>query len=127
MFGIAHLAALLASPIFATYASRVGAKTVFISGSLLQSLCGGILFALLDDVDDKTLFLCLSYLLRALFGLGNAGAFCSALGMVISYFPSRATGFLAILETFFGLGYLIGKNSAVYYNEKKYNQHLCYL
>ncbi len=108
MFGISHLAAMLTAPFFAANTTKLGAKTVLIVGSFLQCLFGGILFALLDEVNGTAAFLGLSYLLRFVFGIGNAGAFCAALGIVISHFPSKATTLVAMLETFFGLGYLIG-------------------
>ncbi len=43
-----------------------------------------------------------------MFGVGNAAAFCSGLGMVVAEFPSKATALVATLETCFGFGYLLG-------------------
>ncbi len=47
VFGIAHLAAMIFAPFFAATSPKIGAKNVFVVGSLLQSLFGGLLFAFL--------------------------------------------------------------------------------
>ncbi len=81
VFGIAHLAAMIFAPFFAATSPKIGAKNVFVVGSLLQSLFGGLLFAFLvrfllflfpmriffllqDKVNDTTTFLSLSYSFR---------------------------------------------------------------
>ncbi len=84
VFGIYYLAALLFSPFFAAYTPRLGTKGVFIAGGLLQGVFGGLLFAMLDDVDDTMTFIYLSYLCRFMSGAGNSATFCAGSGMVLS-------------------------------------------
>ncbi len=64
VFGVAHLSAMLASPFFASWTSRLGPRRVFLLGTAFQFLGGGILFGLLEHVRDPNTFLWMSYVLR---------------------------------------------------------------
>ncbi len=66
MFGVAHLSAMLASPFFASWTSRLGPRRVFLLGTAFQFLGGGILFGLLEHVRDPKTFLWMSYVLRCI-------------------------------------------------------------
>ena len=70
VFGIANLSLFLFSPIFGAYATRIGPKTCFNCGAVLQGV-SGFLFAFLPYCTTTGLFIGLSYLLRFLEGLGK--------------------------------------------------------
>ena len=63
VFGIANLAAFLASPLFGKFGTKIGPKLLYNIGALLQPTCG-IIFGFLSHVDNTALFLGLSYFLR---------------------------------------------------------------
>ena len=73
VFGIANVSLLIFSPIFGKYGTKIGTKTCFNVGSVLQGV-SGFLFAFLAYFDENqtTSFLGLAYLLRFLEGLGNS-------------------------------------------------------
>ena len=70
VFGIANLSLFLFSPIFGAYATKIGPKTCFNCGAVLQGV-SGFLFAFLPYCSTTGLFIGLSYLLRFLEGLGK--------------------------------------------------------
>ena len=64
VFGIPNLAGLLSAPFVGTLGSKhVGVKRLFIVGSFLQFACG-ILFGLGTLINNHTIFLLFSYVLR---------------------------------------------------------------
>ena len=71
VFGIANLSLFLFSPVFGAYATRIGPKTCFNCGAVLQGV-SGFLFAFLPYCSTTGLFIGLSYLLRFLEGLGKS-------------------------------------------------------
>ena len=74
VFGIANLSLFLFSPVFGAYATRIGPKTCFNCGAVLQGV-SGFLFAFLPYCSTTGLFIGLSYLLRFLEGLGKSKHF----------------------------------------------------
>ena len=108
VFGVSYLTSIFAAPFFAVHSGRIGPRLVLILGTLLQTVPGGILFGLLSFVEGKGLFLGLSYLLRVLYGLGDAAAYSAKLAILISLFPDRVASVMAACETFYGLGFTIG-------------------
>ncbi len=63
MFGISHLAAMLSTPFVCDAAAQSGKKSL-LAGMLAMSLCGGLIFGMLDLVKTTWFFLFSSYLLR---------------------------------------------------------------
>ncbi len=64
VFGAAHLSALLSSPAFALWTGKIGPGRVFNTGTVLQFLPGGILFAGLAYVRRPEEFVGIGCLLR---------------------------------------------------------------
>ncbi len=110
MFGIANMSAAIFAVIFAIVGGRVGAKAMLVGGNFAQFLVGGLLFGTLAYVDDGTLFLALSYILRFLFGAADAAVFGSSLALLIRLFSDRFATIFSLIETSFGFGYAIGEN-----------------
>ena len=88
VFGITNLALFICGPIFGKYASKIGLKTCFSSGAILQGL-SGFMFAFVPQFEDVAMFLALSYFLRFLEGLGTAMAWSSTMGILTEIFPDK--------------------------------------
>ena len=69
VFGIANLSLFIFSPVFGKYGPRIGPKTCFNLGAVLQGV-SGFLFAFLPYLNTTASFIGLSYFLRFLEGLG---------------------------------------------------------
>ena len=63
VFGLAFLAAFLTAPLYGIFGDAIGAKILYNAGGILQGL-SGVLLGFLTFVEDKSLFLGLSYALR---------------------------------------------------------------
>ena len=88
VFGIANLSLFIFAPVFGKYASRVGLKRCFISGAVIQGLCG-IFFAFVPYLENVALFLSMSYLLRFVEAVGTAMAWSSFFGIMNNIFPDK--------------------------------------
>ena len=88
VFGIANLSLFIFAPVFGKYASKIGIKTCFNIGAIMQGV-SGLLFAFVPYLDNVAIFLFLSYLLRFLEGLGTAMAWSSCLGILTDIFPDK--------------------------------------
>ena len=86
VFGISNLSLFMFGPVFGKYATKIGLRTCFIVGAIMEGM-SGLLFALAPYFDNVALFLSLSYLLRFLQGLGTAMAWSSCLGILTDIFP----------------------------------------
>ena len=76
------------SPFFGKFGARIGPKTCFNIGAVVQGL-SGFLFAFLPYLDAVGWFIGLSYLLRFLEGMGTAMAWSAALGILMKIFPNK--------------------------------------
>ncbi|XP_035704863.1 MFS-type transporter SLC18B1 isoform X2 [Folsomia candida] len=107
VFGIFQLIVFIASPIFGKYMHFLGAKLVLELG-LFTIGASCFAFGFLARVNDHTAFITLSFAIRVFEAIG-ASAFCTASFTIIAgeFAGSVATTF-ASLETFYGLGLIIG-------------------
>ena len=90
VFGIANLSLFIFSPVFGKFASRIGLKTCFNVGAIMQGV-SGLSFAFVPYLDNVAIFLSLSYVLRFLEGLGTAMAWSSSLGILTDIFPDKVS------------------------------------
>ena len=107
VFGIFELTVFIASPLLGKYLSRLGAKRVFNAGILTTGTCS-ILFGLLDGIQDRTAFIGLSLLIRIVEAVGNSGFLTASFSIIAKEFPENVATMFAALETFFGVGLIVG-------------------
>ncbi|KAL4232944.1 hypothetical protein ACF0H5_007632 [Mactra antiquata] len=107
IFGVFELVIFVSSPILGNYISKIGCKFMFITGIMVCGTCA-ILFGLLDKCPDGSLFITMCFLCRSVEALGCA-AFVTALFAIIAHeFPDNVITVLGTLETFSGLGMMVG-------------------
>jgi len=107
VFGIFNLAAFLSAPIFGKYGPKIGPKLLYSMGAAVLGVCG-VLFGFLEYIEDAQLFIGLSYLLRGLTGIADAACWSAVLSLLLQLFPDKVAKTMALTETSFGLGLMIG-------------------
>ena len=107
MFGIFELTVFIASPILGKNLGRFGAKRVFNIGILTTGTCS-ILFGLLDRIENGKWFIALSFVIRIIEAVGNSGFLTASFSIIAKEFPDKVGTMFACLETFFGIGLIVG-------------------
>ncbi|XP_041974149.1 MFS-type transporter SLC18B1-like isoform X2 [Aricia agestis] len=107
VFGIFELAVFVVSPFYGAHLNRLGPKLVFNAGILTTATCA-ILFGFLDKVDGHIPFVTLAFTIRIIEALGNAAFLTASFAIIAKEFPNNVATMFASLETFFGLGLIVG-------------------
>ncbi|XP_012275314.1 MFS-type transporter SLC18B1 [Orussus abietinus] len=107
VFGIFELVVFIISPIYGQHLNRIGPKLLFNGGILTTGTCA-IFFGLLDKVEGHYPFILLSFVIRIVEALGNAAFLTASFAIIAKEFPSNVATTFASLETFFGLGLIVG-------------------
>jgi len=107
VFGIFELTVFLVSPIIGANLNRMGMKFTLNFGIGTVGVTS-IFFGLLDKIQDANTFLALSFALRIIEACGNAGFLTGSFSMIAKEFPDNVATMFAILETFFGIGMILG-------------------
>ncbi|KAK8750476.1 hypothetical protein OTU49_014847 [Cherax quadricarinatus] len=107
VFGIFELTVFLVSPIYGKFMSTWGPKFINNAGIFTVSvMC--ILFGFLDRMDTTSLFIGFSFAIRIVEAMGNAAFVTSAFSIIAKEFPKNVGAAFATMETFFGLGLIVG-------------------
>ncbi|XP_046442778.1 MFS-type transporter SLC18B1-like [Daphnia pulex] len=107
VFGCYELTVFLTSPLFGKYLAKLIPKFMLNGGLVVTGVCS-ILFGVLDKIDDTTAFIGLSFAVRVIEALGSAAFLTAAFAIIAAEFPSSIATTFACLETFFGLGLIVG-------------------
>ncbi|XP_063991731.1 MFS-type transporter SLC18B1-like [Diachasmimorpha longicaudata] len=107
VFGIFELVVFIISPIYGQRLNRIGPKVLFNGGILTTGTCA-IFFGLLDKVEGHYPFIILSFVIRIVEALGNAAFLTASFAIIAKEFPDNVATTFASLETFFGLGLIVG-------------------
>lgn len=107
IFGTFELVIVVSSPIFGNFISQIGCKFMYVSGIMVCGCCA-ILFGLLDRSPNGTIFIVMCFLCRSIEALGTS-AFITALFAILAHeFPDNVITVMGFLETFSGLGMMVG-------------------
>jgi len=107
VFGVYEATVFIVSPLLGKYLNKLGARRVFIVGTFTTGICA-VMFGLLNRFEDTDVFVGFSFFVRMVQGAGNAGFLTASFAIVASEFPDRVATMFASLETFFGLGLIVG-------------------
>lgn len=80
---------------------------MFNGGILTTGTCA-IFFGLLDKVNGHYPFIILSFVIRIVEAMGNAAFLTASFAIIAKEFPDNVATTFASLETFFGLGLIVG-------------------
>lgn len=107
VFGIFELTVFIVSPIYGQYISKITPKFMFNAGIYITgTTC--ILFGFLNHINDTNAFINLSFLVRIVEALGNAGFLTASFSIIAKEFPDNVGSTFAALETCFGVGLIVG-------------------
>ncbi|TRY62520.1 hypothetical protein TCAL_12376 [Tigriopus californicus] len=107
VFGVFELTVFIVSPYIGQNINRMGGKRVFNTGIFTTGFCS-ILFGLLDKIQDGTWFIALSFVIRIIEAVGNSMFLCAAFTITAKEFPENVATMFACMETFFGVGLIVG-------------------
>ncbi|XP_026485114.2 MFS-type transporter SLC18B1-like isoform X1 [Vanessa tameamea] len=107
VFGVFELVVFMISPFYGAHLNRLGPKLVFNAGILTTSSCA-ILFGFLDKVEGHIPFVTLAFTIRIIEAMGNAAFLTASFAIIAKEFPNNVATMFASLETFFGLGLIVG-------------------
>ncbi|CAK9807234.1 MFS-type transporter SLC18B1 [Anthophora plagiata] len=107
VFGIFELVVFIISPVYGKNLHRIGPKLLFNGGILTTGTCA-IFFGLLDKVEGHYPFIILSFVIRIIEAMGNAAFLTASFAIIAKEFPDNVATTFASLETFFGLGLIVG-------------------
>ncbi|XP_017780965.1 PREDICTED: MFS-type transporter SLC18B1-like [Nicrophorus vespilloides] len=107
VFGIFELIVFLVSPFYGQHLNRIGPKLLFNGGIYTTGVCS-ILFGFLDKVQGHYPFIILSFIIRIVEAMGNAAFLTASFALIAKEFPDNVATTFASLETFFGLGLIVG-------------------
>ncbi|XP_076395815.1 MFS-type transporter SLC18B1 isoform X2 [Megachile rotundata] len=97
----------LQAPFYPQELHRIGPKLLFNGGILTTGTCA-IFFGLLDKVNGHYPFIVLSFVIRIVEAMGNAAFLTASFAIIAKEFPDNVATTFASLETFFGLGLIVG-------------------
>jgi len=107
VFGIFELVVFLVSPIIGANLNRLGIKVTLCTGIGAVGV-STVFFGLLDKLENGKVFLAFSFVLRIIAAAGNAAFLTGSFSLIAKEFPDNVATMFAILETFFGLGMILG-------------------
>ncbi|KAG4080250.1 hypothetical protein HA402_010742 [Bradysia odoriphaga] len=107
VFGVFELVVFVISPVYGQYLNRIGPKVLF-NGGIFTTAASAICFGLLDRVQEHTSFVALAFTIRIVEALGNAAFLTASFAIIAKEFPNNVGTTFASLETFFGLGLIVG-------------------
>ncbi|XP_030764996.1 MFS-type transporter SLC18B1-like isoform X1 [Sitophilus oryzae] len=107
VFGIFEFVVFIVSPFYGQHLNRIGPKLTFNGGIYTTGICA-ILFGLLDKVEGRYAFISLSFIIRIVEAMGNAAFLTASFAIIAKEFPDNVATTFASLETFFGLGLIVG-------------------
>uniref|UniRef100_A0AAR5Q2C2 Major facilitator superfamily (MFS) profile domain-containing protein n=2 Tax=Dendroctonus ponderosae TaxID=77166 RepID=A0AAR5Q2C2_DENPD len=107
VFGIFEFVVFIVSPLYGQHLNKIGPKITFNGGIYTTGICA-ILFGLLDKVEGHIPFITLSFVIRIVEAMGNAAFLTASFAIIAKEFPDKIALTFASLETFFGLGLIVG-------------------
>ncbi|KAI5694134.1 hypothetical protein M8J76_008237 [Diaphorina citri] len=107
VFGVFELVVFLISPFYGQHLNKIGPKYLFNGGIFTTGICA-ILFGCLDMVEGHYPFIILSFVIRIVEAMGNAAFLTASFAIIAMEFPDNVATTFASLETFFGLGLIVG-------------------
>nr|XP_042109426.1 MFS-type transporter SLC18B1 isoform X2 [Ovis aries] len=107
IFGCYALFDFLASLVFGKYLVQIGAKFMFVAGMFVSGAVT-VLFGLLDQVPEGAVFIAMCFLLRITDAISFEAAITASSSILAKAFPNNVATVLGSLETFSGLGLVLG-------------------
>ena len=107
VFGIFELTVFIVSPIIGKYLPIFGIGRAFSGGiTITGAMC--VAFGFLNKINNVTVFIGLSFIIRIFEALGNSSFLASSFTLVAQMFPLRVSTVFGVVEMSFGVGMILG-------------------
>ncbi|XP_037078749.1 MFS-type transporter SLC18B1-like [Pollicipes pollicipes] len=107
IFGTFELTKFIVCPLLGRYLHKIGPKVVFNGGIFITSSCA-IAYGILDVFSDTAPFLVSCFVVRTIEACGYASFLTASFTIIAKEFPDNVATTFASLETFFGVGLIVG-------------------
>ena len=107
VFSVFELTVFLISPLIGQYMDHIGINFLNNIGIFTVSI-SCICFGFLNQMPTTATFLGFSFLIRIVEAIGNAAFVTTTFSIIAQAFPDAVASTFATLETFFGLGLIVG-------------------
>ncbi|XP_055955029.1 MFS-type transporter SLC18B1-like [Patella vulgata] len=107
IFSCFQLWIFITSPIFGYFLTTLGAKFVFVSGIMVCGSCS-LLYGILDKCPPDEIFIAMCFLCRTVEALGCSAYLTASAAIIAREFPHHVTTVFGTLETFTGIGLMVG-------------------
>eukprot|EP00742_Colponemidia_sp_Colp-10_P002743 GILJ01002933.1.p1 GENE.GILJ01002933.1~~GILJ01002933.1.p1 ORF type:complete len:469 (+),score=58.53 GILJ01002933.1:38-1444(+) len=108
IFSVFHVVVFTSSLVIGPRIARWGRKKFLVVGILIEGIAMALL-GVLYCIKDRIAFIVLAFVLRAVQGFGSACSGTASFAIVAAEFPDRAGIVLGTLETFGGVGLMLGR------------------
>ncbi|RUS91629.1 hypothetical protein EGW08_000602, partial [Elysia chlorotica] len=95
------------TPVFGNFVSEIGPKFMYAAGISVAGSCS-VLFGFLDQGPGGLTFIAMSLLVRIVEALGMSAFSTSSFAIISAEFPNHISSVFSLLETFIGMGLLVG-------------------
>ncbi|KAK7502865.1 hypothetical protein BaRGS_00005814, partial [Batillaria attramentaria] len=107
VFSCFELWIFASAPVFGSFLTRIGSRFMFISGLFVCGSCA-VLFGVLDRCPPDTIFIVMCFLVRTVEALGASAFITASFAIIANEFPDHVATVFGTLETFSGLGLMVG-------------------
>lgn len=107
VFSCFELWIFLSAPLFGNFLTRIGPRFMFIAGLFVCGACA-VLFGVLDRCPPDTIFIVMCFLVRTVEALGASAFITASFAIIANEFPEHVATVFGTLETFSGIGLMIG-------------------
>ncbi|XP_076456374.1 MFS-type transporter SLC18B1-like [Babylonia areolata] len=107
IFSTFELWIFVSSPVYGYFLTRIGSRFMFLSGLFTCGVCA-VLFGLLDQSPPGTVFVAMCFLVRTVEALGASAFITASFAIIANEFPTHVSTVFGTLETFSGLGFMLG-------------------
>ena len=107
VFGAYHFIIFMTSPFFGKKVKNIGTKKMIYIGVIIMG-SAGICFGLLEFIQNKTLFIFLSYAIRGIEAVGHSSFKTATFTIVANEYPDTVGSLFSFLQASFGAGLTLG-------------------
>lgn len=107
VLGVFELVNFIVCPIYGKNIGAIGPKFMLVAGCFVMSVCS-ILYGCLDLVPAGVPFITLSFAVRIIEALGQAGFVTASYAIIGQEFPDNVASTFSGLETTYGVGKIVG-------------------
>ena len=107
IFSIYSLAVIFASPMIGKMITSRGRRPLIRLGVLLMGV-SFIAYGLIDYIEDNTIYICLSFIIRLLQGFSSSSIQTTCYSICTNFYPDKKEALVGYIEAVTGIGMIMG-------------------